>query len=46
MIKKKFKEEKNQLETDKKRTNTQLTNLKTTLEQADAKFYSYKVEVE
>lgn len=46
MIKKKFKEEKNQLETDKKRSNAQLTTLKATLEQADAKFYSYKVEVE
>ena len=46
MVKKKFKEEKTQLETDKKRANAQLTTLKATLEQADAKFYAYKVEVE
>lgn len=34
------------MESDKKRATAQITTLRATLEQADAKFYSYKVEVE
>lgn len=45
-IKKKFKEEKNQLEHDKKRATHQAEDLKNKLEASDQKFYAYKLEVE
>lgn len=45
-VKKRFKEEKNQLETEKKRSLAQIEDLRSRLESADAKFVAYKQEVE
>jgi len=44
--KKRFKEEKTALEHDKKKANTTIEDLKVKLEQADKKFYNYKLEIE
>ena len=45
-IKKKFKEEKIALESEKKRLALQLDEYKNKLEQAENKFYTYKKEVD
>ena len=45
-VKKRFKEEKNVLEHDRKKAMATIEDLKSKLEAADAKFYEYKQEVE
>lgn len=45
-VKKRFKEEKMTLESDKKRLTNQLEEYKTRLEQADSRFYAFKKDID